>query len=57
MAVPIVMPKLGQIMVEGVVNKWHKAAGEVVVEGEIIAEIEKLDSQAAEALQAIKELL
>ena len=40
MAVPIVMPKLGQIMVEGVVNKWHKAAGEVVVEGEVIAEIE-----------------
>ena len=39
MAVPIVMPKLGQIMVEGVVNKWHKAVGEVVVEGEIIAEI------------------
>ena len=40
MAVPIVMPKLGQIMVEGVVNKWHKAEGEAVVEGEIIAEIE-----------------
>lgn len=40
MAVPIVMPKLGQIMVEGVVNKWHKAAGEAVTEGEVIAEIE-----------------
>ena len=40
MAVPIVMPKLGQIMVEGIVNKWHKAPGDAVAEGELIAEIE-----------------
>lgn len=40
MAVPILMPKLGQIMVEGIVNKWHKAVGEAVAEGEVIAEIE-----------------
>ena len=40
MAVTIVMPKLGQIMVEGIVNKWNKAAGDTVAEGEVIAEIE-----------------
>ena len=40
MAVTIVMPKLGQIMVEGIVNKWNKAAGDAVAEGEVIAEIE-----------------
>lgn len=40
MAVPILMPKLGQIMVEGVVNKWHKTSGEAVAAGELIAEIE-----------------
>ena len=40
MAVTIVMPKLGQIMVEGIVNKWNKAAGDAVAEGDVIAEIE-----------------
>ena len=40
MAVTIVMPKLGQIMVEGIVNKWNKAAGDTVAEGDVIAEIE-----------------
>ena len=40
MAVTIVMPKLGQIMVEGIVNKWNKAAGDTVAEGEVLAEIE-----------------
>ena len=40
MAVTIVMPKLGQIMVEGIVNKWNKAAGDTVAAGEVIAEIE-----------------
>ena len=34
------MPKLGQIMVEGIVNKWHKSTGDAVAEGELIAEIE-----------------
>ena len=40
MAVEILMPKLGQIMVEGIVNKWHKQAGDPVSQGEVIAEIE-----------------
>ena len=40
MAVTIVMPKLGQIMVEGIVNRWNKAAGDDVAEGDVIAEIE-----------------
>ena len=40
MATPILMPKLGQIMVEGIVNKWHKSPGDAVAEGELIAEIE-----------------
>jgi len=39
-AVEILMPKLGQIMVEGIVNKWHKQAGDPVSQGEVIAEIE-----------------
>ena len=40
MAVPIVMPKLGMVMSEGTVAKWTKAAGEVVAQGDVIAEIE-----------------
>ena len=40
MAVTIVMPKLGQIMVEGIVNRWNKTAGDDVAEGDVIAEIE-----------------
>ena len=40
MAVEIVMPKLGMVMSEGMVNRWTKSAGESVVSGEVIAEIE-----------------
>lgn len=40
MAVAIVMPKLGMVMSEGVVNRWLRAAGERVEQGEVIAEIE-----------------
>jgi pyruvate dehydrogenase E2 component (dihydrolipoamide acetyltransferase) len=40
MAHPIVMPKLGDFMMEGAVGKWAKADGEAVQQGEIIAEIE-----------------
>jgi len=40
LAVPIVMPKLGMVMSEGVVARWAKAAGETVRRGEVIAEIE-----------------
>ena len=40
MAVPIVMPRLGDFMMEGTVSSWVKPAGEHVSRGEIIAEIE-----------------
>ena len=40
MAVPIVMPRLGDFMTEGVVARWAKAAGDTVEQGEVVAEIE-----------------
>ena len=40
MAVEIVMPKLGMVMTEGTITKWSKVPGDVVAQGEIIAEIE-----------------
>ncbi len=40
MATPIVMPRLGDFMTEGIVNAWKKAPGEAVRQGEVIAEIE-----------------
>ena len=36
----VVMPGLGMAMTEGTLLQWHKAAGEAVAEGELIAEIE-----------------
>ena len=40
MATTIVMPRLGDFMMEGTVTKWAKSSGEPVVQGEVIAEIE-----------------
>ncbi len=40
MAVQIVMPRLGDFMTEGIVARWAKSQGEVVSQGELIAEIE-----------------
>ena len=40
MATEIIMPKLGMVMTEGTVSKWTKGAGEMVSQGEVIAEIE-----------------
>ena len=40
MATPILMPKLGMVMSEGVVLRWTRAAGEAARKGEVIAEIE-----------------
>ena len=40
MATPIVMPRLGDFMTEGVVTKFTKSAGDVVEQGEVVAEIE-----------------
>ena len=40
MATPIVMPKLGMLMVDGAVNRWLKSSGDFVEMGEPVAEIE-----------------
>ena len=40
MATPIVMPRLGDFMTEGVVTKFTKTQGDNVTQGEVIAEIE-----------------
>lgn len=40
MATNIVMPQMGYDMREGTVVRWHKAEGETVARGEVIAEIE-----------------
>lgn len=40
MATPVVMPRLGDFMTEGVVNKWTKSPGDNVQQGEVIAQIE-----------------
>ena len=52
MAVPIVMPRLGDFMMEGSVAKWTKGPGETVQQGEVVAEIESekinYDLEAAE---------
>ena len=40
MAIPIVMPRLGDFMTEGLVAKWTKPSGEHVEQGEVLAEIE-----------------
>ena len=40
MAIPIVMPRLGDFMTEGIVTRFTKTAGDSVTQGEVIAEIE-----------------
>ena len=40
MATPIVMPRLGDFMTEGVVTKFTKSKGDSVTQGEVVAEIE-----------------
>ena len=40
MATPVVMPRLGDFMTEGLVSRWAKSAGEWVTQGELIAQIE-----------------
>lgn len=34
------MPKLGLIMEEGTITKWHKAEGDFFKEGEVLFEVE-----------------
>ncbi|MEC7836129.1 MAG: dihydrolipoamide acetyltransferase family protein [Chloroflexota bacterium] len=40
MAIPIVMPRLGDFMTEGIVTRFTKTAGDSVTQGDVIAEIE-----------------
>ena len=40
MRVPVVIPKVTYEMEFGIVEAWRKAVGDVVVEGEVIADIE-----------------
>ena len=45
MAVPVVMPKFGQAMMEGTIVRWEKAVGDLVKKGEILL---KIDTDMAE---------
>lgn len=40
MAEVILMPKLSDTMVDGVVAEWHKKVGDTVKSGDLLAEIE-----------------
>ena len=40
MATPIIMPRLGDFMTEGTITRWRKSSGDLVQQGEVIAEIE-----------------
>ncbi|MGF1627210.1 MAG: biotin/lipoyl-containing protein, partial [Alphaproteobacteria bacterium] len=40
MPIPVLMPALSPTMTEGKLAKWHKAAGDAVSSGDVIAEIE-----------------
>lgn len=40
MAVEVILPKWGLTMEDGTVVAWHKAVGDPVAEGEVIAEVE-----------------
>ena len=40
MAEVIKMPRLSDTMTDGVVAKWHKKVGDVVKEGDLLADIE-----------------
>ena len=40
MSTPIIMPRLGDFMTEGVITKIYKSSGDFVKQGEIIVEIE-----------------
>ena len=46
MANPIVMPRLGDFMTEGTISKWHRSSGDTIKQGEVIAEIEKMQQDA-----------
>jgi pyruvate dehydrogenase E2 component (dihydrolipoamide acetyltransferase) len=46
MAIEVVMPQMGETVLEGTVNIWHRSAGDQVTEGEPLLEIgtDKVDT-------------
>jgi pyruvate dehydrogenase E2 component (dihydrolipoamide acetyltransferase) len=46
MAIEVVMPQMGETVLEGTVNTWHRSAGDPVTEGEPLLEIgtDKVDT-------------
>ena len=46
MSVEVIMPQMGETVLEGTVNTWHKSAGQQVAEGEPLLEIgtDKVDT-------------
>jgi 2-oxoglutarate dehydrogenase E2 component (dihydrolipoamide succinyltransferase) len=46
MPIEVIMPQMGETVLEGTVNTWHKAAGQQVTEGEPLLEIgtDKVDT-------------
>jgi 2-oxoglutarate dehydrogenase E2 component (dihydrolipoamide succinyltransferase) len=46
MGIEVVMPQMGETVLEGTVNTWHRSAGEQVTEGEPLLEIgtDKVDT-------------
>src|SRR3990167_9569411 len=40
MPIPIIMPQMGESVVEGTISKWHKKEGEKVKKDEPLVEIE-----------------
>jgi dihydrolipoamide dehydrogenase len=40
MAIPVVMPRIGQTMAEGTILNWEKKVGELVKKGEVLVKIE-----------------
>jgi 2-oxoglutarate dehydrogenase E2 component (dihydrolipoamide succinyltransferase) len=46
MTIEVVMPQMGETVLEGTVNTWHRSAGDRVTEGEPLLEIgtDKVDT-------------
>jgi pyruvate dehydrogenase E2 component (dihydrolipoamide acetyltransferase) len=47
MSVEVIMPQMGETVLEGTVNTWHRSAGDQVTEGEPLLEIgtDKVDTE------------
>ena len=47
MSIEVIMPQMGETVLEGTVNTWHKSAGQQVAEGEPLLEIgtDKVDTE------------